>query len=291
MRKRMNRDSLKNVASRITGGPTTRLFEATVLQKYEVTYFRCNETGFIQTEEPFWLAEAYSNAISDMDVGLVARNLRLAETAQRYIDTQNFKLDRFLDFGGGYGLFTRLMRDAGYPFLHFDSKCINLFAKSFEADPFHRREDTTFDLTTAWEVFEHLVDPLEVIASLLETSRQLLFSTVLIPTTPVTSPADWWYFMPQMGQHVSFYSSESLEHIASKFNCKLYTDNVSLHLLSHDKLRRHPFPQGIGPKLLWRASACGRRLFGQSHSRTSLTAMDFESAMTRTFATARERAS
>ena len=36
---------------------------AKVLQKYNVDYFQCSNCGFVQTEEPYWLDEAYSEAI------------------------------------------------------------------------------------------------------------------------------------------------------------------------------------------------------------------------------------
>ena len=47
---------------------------ATVLGKYDVAYFRCRGCGYVQTEEPYWLSESYSEAITSTDVGLVERN-------------------------------------------------------------------------------------------------------------------------------------------------------------------------------------------------------------------------
>jgi hypothetical protein len=64
--------------SKITGGDTTLLFTTRVLNKYDVKYYRCMDTGFIQTEEPYWLADAYSSAITKLDVGMVFRNQHLA---------------------------------------------------------------------------------------------------------------------------------------------------------------------------------------------------------------------
>jgi len=57
----------------------TEVFDrAKILSAYSVTYFRCKNCGFVQTEEPYWLDEAYSSAIADLDIGLVARNLYLS---------------------------------------------------------------------------------------------------------------------------------------------------------------------------------------------------------------------
>ena len=49
--------------------------QANVLRKYSASYFCCEKCGFIQTEEPYWLEEAYSSAIALQDVGIIHRNL------------------------------------------------------------------------------------------------------------------------------------------------------------------------------------------------------------------------
>ena len=50
-----------------------------VLGRYPVEYFVCPNCGFIQTEEPYWLDEAYSDAIVDSDIGLMGRNIALSK--------------------------------------------------------------------------------------------------------------------------------------------------------------------------------------------------------------------
>jgi hypothetical protein len=40
--------------------------------------------------------------------------------------------NRFIDYGGGYGLFVRLMRDAGFDYYWFDKFCDNVLSKGFE---------------------------------------------------------------------------------------------------------------------------------------------------------------
>jgi len=47
---------------------------ATVLGKHDVAYFRCRGCGYVQTEEPYWLTESYSEAIRNTDVGIVERD-------------------------------------------------------------------------------------------------------------------------------------------------------------------------------------------------------------------------
>ena len=224
--------------SKITGGPTTLLFKARVLSKYDVAFYRCTETGFIQTEEPYWLEESYASAITKLDVGLVMRNQNLVNVAcpilLRYFNHQG----RFLDYAGGYGLFTRMMRDKGFDFYHTDPYCQNLFAE------FHDLKDladgSKFEVITAFEVLEHLPDPLPEIKSLLATGENLLFSTELVPEK-ITTPEDWWYFSLETGQHVSFYTKEALQHIASQLGVHFYTDGKGVHLFSKNGLAGNPF--------------------------------------------------
>lgn len=223
--------------SRITGGDTTVLFTAKVLGKYDVKFFRCNDTGFIQTEDPYWLSEAYDSAITKLDVGLVKRNLQLAELAEPIILDHFNHNGIFLDYAGGYGLFTRLMRDKGFAFYNTDKYCDNILAEYHDLKELkgtHR-----FELVTAFEVFEHLPDPVTQINEMLEYSDNLLFSTELVPTG-VSKVSDWWYFIPETGQHVAFYTNEALQYMAEKHGLNFYTDGKFVHLFTRKKLTSNP---------------------------------------------------
>jgi hypothetical protein len=46
---------------------------------------------------------------------------------------------------------------------------------------------------------------------------------------------DWWYFAPETGQHISFYTKKSLLMIAKQFGLNLYTNRCDLHLLTTKK--------------------------------------------------------
>ena len=61
--------------------PAKKIFSSQILYKYNIEYFQCSSCGFIQTEDPYWMEEAYSDAIADLDVGLVGRNVELSELA------------------------------------------------------------------------------------------------------------------------------------------------------------------------------------------------------------------
>jgi hypothetical protein len=203
--------------------------EARVLDKYNVRYFRCPHCGFIQTEAPYWLEEAYSQKITDSDIGLVNRNLYLARTSRVLVSTLFDTEARFLDYGGGYGLFVRIMRDSGFDFYLWDKySSTNLFAQGFEAE---LNDQDDYELVTAFEVFEHFLDPLEDIRQALTFSKDIFFSTQLVPPN-VPQPGEWWYYGLEHGQHVSLYTSGSLVALAKRLDLNFLTNGRSLHLLT-----------------------------------------------------------
>ena len=79
-----------------------------MLERHSCAYFSCERCGFVQTEEPYWLEEAYAEPINRSDVGLVLRNQRLVQITKLLITklliTAFFDpKGRFVDHGGGYG--------------------------------------------------------------------------------------------------------------------------------------------------------------------------------------------
>ena len=203
--------------------------------RYDVSYYKCDDCGFIQTESPFWLKEAYSDAITDLDIGYVTRNLVNRDITSSVIKYLFHSKGRFIDYGGGYGLFVRLMRDCGYDFYRQDAFCENLFAKYFDINDC-REEVDSFSLLTAFEVFEHLEQPIAEIEKMLSYSKSILFSTELQPDMSLISPNQWEYFSLETRQHISFYSLKSLLVIAEKYDLKLYSNGKNLHLLTTRQL-------------------------------------------------------
>lgn len=225
--------------SKITGGNTQKIFSAKILNKYNVDYFKCTETGFLQTEEPYWLEEAYSSAITKLDIGLASRNEGLRDLVVPILNKHFNTNAKFLDYAGGYGLFTRLMRDKGLGFYHSDIYCKNLFAEYFDLTDLP--ENTKFELVTAFEVFEHMANPIQEIQKITSYGDSILFSTVLQPHEALKSINDWWYFIPETGQHVALYTEKSLAYLAKKFDFNFYTDGISTHLFTKKTLKINPF--------------------------------------------------
>jgi methyltransferase family protein len=220
-----------------------------VLNKYEVKFFRCSSCGFIQTETPYWLEEAYSKAIASSDIGYVGRNVGMARVTRALISLAFDANKRFIDYGGGYGMFVRLMRDAGFDFYRHDLHCENLFAHGFDLENLSPEEKNKFELLTAFEVFEHLADPLSEVRKTLEFAPAIFFSTVILPE-PAPPIGSWWYYVLEHGQHISFYTVRSLQILAEKFQLRLYTNRESLHLLSRTKISSAAFRLATTPKLL-----------------------------------------
>lgn len=216
----------------ICSSPARAWGQATVLEKYPVQYYQCERCGFIQTEPPYWLDEAYSEAITRSDLGLVTRNVVLARTTQSIVLAFFNQQARYVDYGGGYGMFVRLMRDAGFDYYRLDKYCANLFAAGFDADESGR---SRYELLTAFEVFEHLAQPLAEIQKMLSLSRNLLFSTRLAPS-PAPDLNTWWYYGLDHGQHVAVYTRQSLGLLARQFGLNFYSDNRTLHLLTEKRL-------------------------------------------------------
>ncbi len=213
---------------RVCGQPTTLHARARLLDRHDIRYERCPTCGFIQTEQPYWLAEAYSEAIAASDIGLLRRNFILSAVTQSVIRSFFNPRARFVDCGGGYGALVRLMRDAGYDFWRHDPMCANLFARGFDTTPSAQPDR---ELVTAFEVFEHLVNPHEEIAKMLSFSHNILFTTLLQPT-PAPQPADWWYYCLDTGQHVALYTRSALEALGRAHGLKLVSDGHHLHLFT-----------------------------------------------------------
>ncbi|PRY27411.1 methyltransferase family protein [Spirosoma oryzae] len=217
-----------------------------VLGKYDVKYYKCSSCQHIQTEEPYWLDESYSNAITKLDIGLITRNELMTPVVKAVISKWYDPNALFIDYGGGYGMLVRMMRDRGFNFYRQDIYCDNLYAENFDitdVSPFKA------ELLTAFEVFEHLKNPVEEIQKMLALSDNILFTTSVQPNSNVT-PESWWYFIPETGQHVALYSRDSLQYLADKFNLNYYWNEHNVHLFTNKKINSKLFRLITSPRFV-----------------------------------------
>lgn len=255
---------------KVCGAPAAGFATAYIRAKHHAEFARCTACGFVFVDRPSWLAEAYVEPINRSDTGYVSRNLWCRSQVCSLLENSP-ALDpagTFLDYAAGFGLFVRLMRDSGYDFRWFDLYCQNLFSRGFEAPiPLSGH----FEAITAFEVFEHLPEPsleLEKIAKLTST---IIFSTLLLPE-PVPQPGEWWYYGLEHGQHVAFYTRESLQCLARRIGCDFLTNGHSIHVFTRKPVRLECPPRGVLSQVLRRA----RRRLSPPRRLHSLTQPDHE---------------
>ena len=194
-----------------------------------IYYAICGECGFCFAPEfSRWTLEDFADRIYNSDY---------IEVDPEYVDTrpranaQNLKKllgdrgpgVRHLDYGGGNGLLSRLLRDAGW--------------QTHSYDPFVDRGVTVeslgkFDLITALEVFEHVPDVAKLMAdlsSLLAADGVVLFSTVLSDGNLARGQRlTWWYASPRNG-HISLYSRHSLSLLGASEGLNFGSRSVDFH--------------------------------------------------------------
>lgn len=220
------------IPCRLCGGSSERLFERTVLNRHPAGYYQCHGCGLVQTSDPVWLEEAYTQAIHPTDTGLLARNLGARRVVATFLELSGVSGEPCLDYAGGYGIFVRLMRDVGFQFYWWDPYAPNLLAPGSEwqatlGHPF---------ACTAFEVLEHFVRPLDEFRRIAEFGAEyIVTSTELLPG-PRPEPT-WPYLSVESGQHVSFYRSDTLARLGREAGYPVVVAGPFLQVFA-----RRPFP-------------------------------------------------
>ena len=132
---------------------------------------------------------------------------------------------RHLDYGGGSGLLSALLRGQGW--------------NSASYDPFVDRDlrpETLgrFDLVTCFEVFEHVPDVHQLMASLSSLAAEdgiVLFSTMLSDgNIRAGERPDWWYAAPRNG-HISLFSRKSLAILCARAGFSFGSFSTGFHAM------------------------------------------------------------
>lgn len=211
-----------------------------------VEYYECENCQYIQTEEPYWLNQAYKNSINLSDTGILKRNQECHDRTLITLWLLDGLEEDVVDYAGGYGILVRMLRDSGISAYWSDKYSQNLLAKGFEATKQGRF------LTTAFEVFEHLSRPKDELDQILSLSNSIFISTQIAPT-PMPLSMDWWYYGLEHGQHIGFFRKRTLEYLACKANVNLLSDGKSFHLLTKCKLNERKWKLAMKhrQRLLW----------------------------------------
>jgi len=187
------------------------------------------------------------------------RNLDNRELTSAVLNLLFPHVTNAVDYGAGHGVFVRLMRDRGFDFRWFDRYASNDYARGFEYVA-----GSKVDFLTAFEVLEHLTDPISDLAQLMDLSDNVFVSTCIVPQPP-PGLLDWWYYAPTTGQHVGFYTRHALQIIAERFGRILYTHG-EYHLFSKEPLSNTRFQMATSLRMA--------RLINLLDRRTGLTESD-----------------
>ena len=59
----------------------------------------------------------------------------------------------------------------------------------------------------------------------------ILATTELVPT-PAPQPGEWWYYTPETGQHITFYTEASIRALATRLGYPFVVTGSFVHLFS-----------------------------------------------------------
>ncbi len=195
-----------------------------------ISYMFCNSCNFCFSPEIYtWQLQDFEKNIYNSEYIIIDPDYI---EARPQANTENLismfphfpKPLRHLDYGGGDGLLAKLLCRSGW--------------NSTSYDPFVNKgvcikQIGTFDLITAFEVFEHVPDAhvlMSNLRTLLAPGGVIIFSTLLSdnqirPNQKLT----WWYAAPRNG-HISLFSKKSLQIITKQYGLNFGSFSNAFHI-------------------------------------------------------------
>lgn len=214
----------------------TSYFSTSTILGFSAEYLICLKCSSVQVNNPIWIEQAHAKAISSLDTGLVSRCISASRLTATLLYLEGKKESKGLDWGGGTGLLTRLLRDQGFRVRSYDKYAKAEHAEEFESTQVQSEEPATF--MTSIECFEHLVSPIDAFKTVSMKKEYFIFTTNVIATPPPDpAKASWWYYVPESGQHITFVSRKGMEEFRNILGFKHYLAFGDLHVMSRSKLR------------------------------------------------------
>jgi len=214
------------------------------------------------------LAESNGHLMTSYDLRGVSRPSANSAATKTVIDAFFNQDGRFLDFDGGYGVFTRWMRDVGYDFWHSDAHCSNLFAQGFEAD---LSGACRYELVTSFEVFEHLSDPTEKVDLLFKLTDSIFLRPSYCRNLPRQSIAGGTLALNMAS--IFLLHTQVSKSSGTGIGTTYVASGSNFHLLTRKHISERWFRLAVRPRL--------SKVMYLLRRRSSLQPRDFQAAMDR----------
>jgi hypothetical protein len=176
-----------------------------------IYYYQCEECQFLFTRAfDDWGFEEYKAHIYNQNYEIFdpdyveVRPKAIATDFQTLLEDYGGKI-RCLDYGGGNGLMTEIMRAKGFDFTSWDP-----LYDAGVAEP-----DMAFDFVSAIEVAEHVPDPHVFFAAIAKHLSQTgvgVIATHSLEMANCQPYTQWWYVSPLNG-HISIYANKTLDYL------------------------------------------------------------------------------
>lgn len=199
---------------RLCGGVLAPVFRKVLLGRYDVEFFQCSNCRAMQTEPPYWLAEAYLKVNERFDTGQVTRSIINAAFLSWLLSAAEAPSFRILDYGCGSGFLVRLLRDVGHDAWGLDSYSEPRLSSGFQVD-----DPTGFDVINLCEVVEHFDQPSQILDSIFLSNP----SVVVVQTAIMGEPDPSWPYLGDFhGQHIFFLAVETVHYLARRYQRHVY---------------------------------------------------------------------
>ena len=200
------------------------------LMGHGVYYVRCSVCNYTYAPEfgswssQDFLGMIYNNDYQEVDPDyLTARPEKNAEALNR-IFCENLNEIVHLDYGGGNGKLSDLLRHSNW-----NSRSYDPFPDDVPMD----FNAGTFNLITVFEVFEHVPNPLtmmdNIVKALSPAHGIVLFSTLASDGfIKQNERLTWWYVAPRNG-HIGIHSLKSLQILGERFGLEFRSLSPGVH--------------------------------------------------------------
>lgn len=144
----------------------------TVMFRRDVKILRCEKCRSQKVSNPDWLEITYQQGWANSDTGRVSRAIHSAGDIifTLFFLKQDTEIGRMLDYGGGEGLLTRILRDHGFDAYNYDPYSISNLSFGFNLESI--LDNDSFSVISIIEVLEHLTNPRDALGDLLKKLRR-----------------------------------------------------------------------------------------------------------------------